>query len=220
MRSRFKYNQLNWKYLLSELFLIVMGILLAINFNECNNQNQINKRFAIAFQNIQQEIKENALELEKTLNSLQSTDSLFQAINPLQEEDRILTSPAHLQVILKVHAEDLVIMDSMARGKDLFAYEYGLSVSFEQAELSQVSWQATQNSGLIQYMNFTCLKEIIQIYNLQEFYLDEQKKITSLILEQDLDKLSGQIEILIQFAQALQERCNQLDLNLKECRMI
>ncbi|MCB0624158.1 MAG: hypothetical protein KDC43_09675, partial [Saprospiraceae bacterium] len=98
--KRFKFiGQFNWKYVIGEILLIFFGINLAIWFNNWNASKQAGQSKLVALAKIEEEIGNNARELEI---ALENAVSISGALSRLQlaklEDSQILSTPDGLRL--------------------------------------------------------------------------------------------------------------------------
>lgn len=198
-----------------------MGILIAINFNQLDANRQVHKHLKVAFQNILSEVKENKAELDSMEMQHRPILALFARMLPLYSESEfIVTTRQNMQDIYQKYPKMVDIVDSTLLEGDTFQYEVDLDLDVRTAELNDVSWETTKALGLIQKVDFDCSKKIIKLYSLQNTFLEEQKKIFDIILEQDVKKLQIQLNILSQLRARLLKRYEKLHVEVEACENI
>ncbi len=85
------------------------------------------------------------------------------------------------------------------------------------AELSEIAWETTKINNLVSQFKFECTKQIIAVYNLQEQFMYEQRKLNDLMLDGDINQLLDRMKRLMKLKGVLLDRYKNLQNNIKNC---
>ncbi len=211
-------KKINWKHIISEIFLIVIGISIAIGLNNWNSNRKILKEKSVALENIKNEIDENKKELTMSAEENQKTIAfLTKAIELYNSKDEIIVKPNVVRQLQIDFPERLMINDS-TRVDDEYTYSIDIKYIINSAELNEIAWETTKINNLVSQFEFVCTKQIIAVYGLQEQYMYEQRKLNDVMLDGDIDQLLTRMKRLMKLKDVLLKRYDNLKNNLMNCR--
>ncbi|WP_157600883.1 hypothetical protein [Persicobacter sp. CCB-QB2] len=181
-----------------------MGVLLAFYVDGLGQQHRIKKQKALALKNIIEELTNNRKQLEKrsdNIRILYLLDTLTQ-LNKGNDLNVITGEPEKIHAFIDPHPH-IHIKDSTLISGNKFEYDFYLELNINMIQLPDVAWQAATLSDFSQEIDYECLAELINVYSAQQFFLDEQAKMTNHIIEEDLPKLRRTMTIAQDIRQQL-----------------
>jgi hypothetical protein len=138
--------------LLSEVFLIVVGVLLGLFGNEMRLEQREQRRTEMALEQISEEIRDNQSQIDRIHpHHFVVRDSL----NALMSRTLPTESPVSLQELWR----------SMSGG-------------FGVASLRQNAWKLANSMGAIEHMDYGTASLLSRLYDLQEFYTDKYSRLS------------------------------------------
>ncbi len=222
MRTRRSFRKIDGKYIVTELVLIVVGILLAINLNTWTNNRKLDAESRTSLEKIRNEAERNIEELEESLSSGESVQNLYTAFITLQEEADTASVEyvtAELESMVAEYGDQLGIRPEDVGQTARALGDVTLPFDLELAELNDIAWQAAKLSNTVNQFEYDCLAELLSIYNLQGLFLTEQSKLIDTIAEQDLNKLRIVLNIGLQLGNELKARYQSLLNEENACRV-
>ncbi len=196
--------------MISEIFLIVIGISIAIGLNNWNSSRKILNEKNIALENINNEIDENIAEISKSAEENQKTiDFLSIAIELYNSEGEIVKPPSEIHQLKNNYPNRLIINDLSTDNNDI-TRDLEIKYIINSAELNKIAWETTKINNLVSQFDFVHVKQIIAVYGLQEQYMYEQRKLNDLMFDGDLDQILTRMKRLIKLKEVLLERYNSL----------
>ncbi|MEM9919560.1 MAG: hypothetical protein AAF990_15790, partial [Bacteroidota bacterium] len=159
-------SSIDWKYILTELVLIVVGILLAINLNTWATNQKIKKQTKSSIVQIKEEIELNIVELSEVVEANGKLSEFFAEITPLSgREINIINCPVdRMNELRKTFSEQFDIEDSTSIGTSDYAYTLGINFELEFGELNDIAWNTAQLSNNVSQYKYDCLKNILAVY--------------------------------------------------------
>ncbi len=128
-------------------------------------------------ENIISEVDVNNKELLKSAEANQKTiEFLTKAIELYDSDDKISTKPKYIKQLQRNFPNRLIINDS-SKVKGENTYDISIKYIINSAELSEIAWETTKINNLVSQFEFECTKQIIAVYNLQEQFMYEQRKL-------------------------------------------
>ncbi|MCB0620710.1 MAG: hypothetical protein KDC32_21690 [Saprospiraceae bacterium] len=205
--KRFKFiGQFNWKYVIGEILLIFFGINLAIWFNNWNASKQAGQSKLVALAKIEEEIGNNARELEI---ALENAVSISGALSRLQlaklEDSQILSTPDGLRLFQQEYPGFFSVTDSTLRENGQYLYGGRLSIVLELPSLTQIAWETTKTINILSEFSYECLYQLESMYDLQGRVLEEMDLAARALQARDLWGLQRSLQFLHQLELALQE---------------
>ena len=145
---RFKH-EMNWKYILGEVFLIFVGISLAIGFNNWNASNKLEDQKTEALQRIHEEILNNLDEQKRSREINQRFIEGYKAYAEffIDDTNNLLISSDELSDLRSTYPGLYSIFDSTRRG-DKYMYLGGVNAGLSLPELSSIAWQTSKSIGV------------------------------------------------------------------------
>ncbi|MCP5064533.1 MAG: hypothetical protein GY936_19015 [Ignavibacteriae bacterium] len=209
-------KKIDWRYMISEIFLIVIGISIAIGLNNWNSNRKLLNEKNVALENIFNEIDENIAEISKSAEENQNTiDFLSIAIGLYNSEGKIVVLPSVIHQLKNDYPNRLIINDSSMINNEC-AYDLEIKYVINSAELNKIAWETTKVNNLVSQFEFLRVKQIIAVYGLQEQYMYEQRKLNDLMFDGNLDQLLTRMKRLMKLKEVLLERYNNLKKNFKK----
>lgn len=211
--------QISWRYVLTELFLIVAGILLAINLNTWNANRKLEEQVQLSLDKIRGELQNNMSELKDVLEANENCNAFYSAIANLtgQEIDKITCAVSQMDSLRKNYGDNFDVVDSTKVGTATFEYEVQLMFSLEYGEMMDIAWRTAQISNNINEYDYECLEQIISTYGLQDLFVEVQRKFLDFEIVRDQEVYVATYQLSFQFAQDLMERYEDLELALENC---
>ncbi|MEO1260182.1 MAG: hypothetical protein AAFZ15_15410 [Bacteroidota bacterium] len=217
---RFKsIKKINWKYILSEIFLIFVGINLAIWFNDWNTTQKINQDKKTALVRIEDEIKNNLNELTKVRTTNQSYLNAYSDFDPGDEESTsiVVTTPEHLDSLQNKYPGFFTVFDSTAAEGKKYTYRGEFDLYLELPELSEIAWKTANSINVTNSLHYDCLYELESLYNLQRRVDTENKLLMDAILTNDKERLARVLLIMGQMELQLLKDYEHILTQLKNC---
>ncbi|MFT5168384.1 MAG: hypothetical protein ACI8P3_003627 [Saprospiraceae bacterium] len=213
-------KEFKWKYIFGEIFLIFIGISLAIWFNNWNASVQSKQDKEIVVQKIKEEIQHNLKELvnarnenQITLNALADYKKLFGS-----RSTEIITSAAHLSIFQEKYPSFFRIKDSTHVKDDSFKYSGETFINLELADLKEIAWKTTQSINIANEFSYECLYELESMYNLQARVNNEIDNAANALYDSEVKKLIRILNILGQLDAQLEEDYRKMLADIGNCR--
>ena len=216
----FKFkNQLDWKYIFVEVFLIFIGINLAIWFNNWNTQIKIGREKKLAVSKIKEELQKNRKELRKAKEINQLVLKAFNEYKSIYKSNskEIVTTPLILSKLQKKYSNFFIIKDSSEIESGTFLYTGSTYINLELPELTQIAWETTRSLDASNQFGFECLYELESTYNLQKRVENEVEKAALALQKREIEDLMNILEFLNQYETQLDEDYNATLSNLDKC---
>ncbi len=211
------FRKIKWKYIISEIILIVIGISIAIGLNNWNSNRKTLIEKRVALENIKSEVDDNNKELLKSAEVNQKTiEFLTKAIELYDSDDKIVAVPKYVNQLQKNFPERLIVNDS-TKMKGEYTYDISIKYIINSAELSEIAWETTKINNLVSQFEFVCTKQIIAVYNLQEQFMYEQQKLNDLMLTGNINQLLDRMKRLMKLKEVLLVRYENLRNNFNNC---
>ncbi len=209
----------NWKYILGEVFLIFIGISLAIWFNNWNASQRLKQDKEAVMVKIKEEIKSNFNELSEArkknrLILLAYTD--YQKIyNNTTSE--IISTPVHISALQNKYPGFFRITDSIKVSSDLYHYRGGTHIELEMPVLTEIAWETARFISITNEFDFECLYELERMYHLQRGVQDEINKAANALQKRELKELMNILDFLNQLDLQLDENYKEMLRNIENC---
>ncbi len=221
MRRIFKNPvPINWKYLLTELLLIVVGILLAINLNGWSANRKLQQQTTLSIERIADEVKDNITELEDVMEDNKSLFDFLRQIVNLSTEDltKIDASAEEMDTLRAQHDEFFLVLDSTKVEEGQYQYQLEFYFELEYAELSDIAWETAKISNVVNEFPYDCLKAIISIYSFQELYDGVQGKFLDSAIFREEEDFAATFILNYQLAGDLVERYQSFETEIADCQ--
>ncbi|THV57319.1 hypothetical protein EZV76_15095 [Flagellimonas alvinocaridis] len=215
----FNIKGINWKYIFGEIFLLFVGINLAIWFNNWNTSKGMEKDKVVALEKIEGEIKANLDQLVKDHEVNQKIPSFFSDFDALEAEDgRFVTSPETMGALQKKYPEYIREVDSTEVGDGQYAYRIDSYINLEITDLSSIAWEISKSTGIFHEFGYDCLYDLQSLYNTQDLVKNELNKATEALRNTSMKDLVRTLGILKQLEEQLEKQYRDMLQNIKDCR--
>lgn len=215
----FNIKNINWKYIFGEIFLLFVGINLAIWFNNWNTSKSMEKDKVVALEKIEGEIKANLDQLVKDHKVNQKIPSFFSDFDALKGEDgRFVTSPETMGALQKKYPEYIREVDSTEVGDGQYAYRIDSYINLEITDLSSIAWEISKSTGIFHEFGYDCLYDLQSLYNTQDLVKNELNKATEALRNTSMKDLVRTLGILKQLEEQLENQYRDMLQNIKDCR--
>ena len=216
-------KQINWTYLLIEVTLLVGGLFLAMQLDQWATANKISQRKDKALKNIRAELERNKDELETSGNN-EDFYTVLQGVYPFidmeegAKELRLKATLDEMNTLRDSFPENLVVSDSIKITGTQYHYTTGINVGgFNYVQLGDIAWEAAKFGNLIDQIEFECIEELLEVYKMQETYLQYQEKYIEVLIEDDVSKILNQFSVLYEFWKALGDTYEETLDNFEIC---
>ncbi|PWL40436.1 hypothetical protein DKG77_06385 [Flagellimonas aquimarina] len=215
-----KLGEINWKYILSEIFLIFVGINLAIWFNDWNTSKTTNSNIEIALHKIKGELNTNLEQLTENRTNNQEITFFLDAIKEIQKENsgKLLVSPKTMSAFEDTYKDFFTVTDSTYVDTDLYNYEGDTYINLDITELSRIAWETSKSTGIFHEFGYECLYELEGIYNTQNLVQNEIDKATEALRNQSIDDLGRILKFVNQLEIQLESQYKEMIKDLENCR--
>ncbi len=219
MRLFRENRKLNLKYIFGEIFLLFIGINLAIWFNNWNTSNRINEDKQIAISKIVEEVESNILEIDSVLMSSRKVLSAYKDYEAFYDgsTSQVKMSPKQFDTLKKRHPVFFSKTDSIDVGDGLYRYNGTTYINIEVTTLTEIAWKTTTTLNVSNEFSYECLYELEGMYNLQRIVQGEINKSANALQKRELEELMHVLEFLEQFGSQLQESYDDMLENIKNC---
>jgi len=204
--KRLRLKNLNWKYIVGEVLLIFVGINLAIWFNDWNTSKKLDQNKKIAMEKIEVEVENNLAEILKTRESNQRLVKAIATYKNLEtgEREGVILDAAAMQKFQNQFPGFFRITDSIPLMDNLLEYEGDVFINLELADLSNIAWETSKTTGIVNEFGYDCLYILQGIYNLQSLVTIEMGKASNALQNQDVDLLLRVLDFVRQMDSTLE----------------
>lgn len=215
----FKIKEFNWKYIFGEIFLLFVGINLAIWFNDWNASKTIQKNKEIALEKIEEEIKANLDQLVENSTLNQKIPSFFSEMKSLRNEEEaiIISSPA-MNAFAKKYPRFVEKVDSTAMENGLYRYSLSTSIYLEITDLSSIAWEVSKSTGIFHEFGYDCLYDLQALYNTQELVKNQMNKATEDLRTKHIEELVATLGFTKQLEDQLAEQYRDMLESIDDCK--
>lgn len=215
----FKIKEFNWKYIFGEIFLLFVGINLAIWFNDWNASKTIQKNKEIALEKIEEEIKANLDQLVENSTLNQEIPTFFSEMKSLRNEEEaiVISSPA-MNAFIKKYPRFVEKVDSTAMENGLYRYGLSTSIYLEITDLSSIAWEVSKSTGIFHEFGYDCLYDLQALYNTQELVKNQMEKATEALRNKSMEELAGTLGFTKQLEDQLAEQYRDMLESIDECK--
>ncbi|KAB7528126.1 hypothetical protein F8C76_09610 [Flagellimonas olearia] len=215
----FNIKNINWKYIFGEIFLLFVGINLAIWFNNWNTSKSMEKDKVVALEKIEGEIKANLDQLVKDHEVNQKIPSFFSDFDALEAEDgRFVASPETMGKLREKYPEYIREVDSTEVSDGQYAYRIDSYINLEITDLSSIAWEISKSTGIFHEFGYDCLYDLQSLYNTQDLVKNELNKATEALRNTSMKDLVRTLGILKQLEEQLEKQYRDMLQNIKDCR--
>ena len=215
----FKFKKrINWKYALGEIFLIFIGINLAIWFNNWNASKQTRAALNVSIQKIEEEIQSNSEKVKLSYENVLGMVEFLTAYNKLfNAKGNIVTTPEKIAQFQKEFPKTFVVQDSFQVDEHRFMYDGDAGIQLELIELADIAWETTKTLNVLNQFGYECLYDLESLYNLQNRTQHELDKAADALQASQLKELRRVLLFLRQFEEQLQELYPDMLDKLNSC---
>jgi len=215
-----KNYKFNLKYVLGEIFLLFIGISLAIWFNNWNTTKRSNKDKEIAIVKITEEISNNLVEIQIAQDSNQKIAEAFAEFKKLFDgnSSNVIATPSEFNSLQKKYPRFFRLTDSILIETDTYRYSGVTFIQLEIPALTQIAWETTRTMAITNEFNYECLYEIESLYNLQRRVQIEIDKAADALQKRALEDLMNILPITDQLNRQLIDNYNKMLEQISSCR--
>lgn len=212
-------SKINWKYIVTELVLIVVGILLAINLNAWYSNQKTQSQIELSVKQISEELTLNMVELQEVIEANQELNEFYGQLTTLtgSEVNTPECSVATMNSLRSQYGNYFEIKDSTKVANDQYKYELSLSFELEYGELNSIAWETAQLSTNVSEYGYNCLKNILSVYNFQKLFVEVQNKFLEVGTLNDEEEFIVNFLLCHKMASDLLDRYEVLKEEIKEC---
>lgn len=212
--------QIDWKYILVELILIVTGILLAINLNNWSANRKLKSETKISIDKISEELEFNLKELKDVHEINSGLADFLRSLNDMKEGQKgsMRITSDELGSIRRKYADYFTVEDSTQVNDDLFDYDVQIFYQLEYAELNDIAWQTAQISNAINTYRYDCLKQIIEVYSFQDLFVEVQNRFLNYEIMENYKRFLATFQLYHKMSQDLLGRYEELKSEINNCR--
>ena len=215
----FKIKEFNWKYIFGEIFLLFVGINLAIWFNDWNASKTIQKNKEIALEKIEEEVKANLEQLVENSTLNQKIPLFFSEMKSLKgDEEAIITSSETMHAFANKYPRFVEKVDSIAMENGLYRYGLNTSIYLEITDLSSIAWDVSKSTGIFHEFGYDCLYDLQALYNTQELVKNQMDKATEALRNKSMDELVGTLGFTKQLEDQLAEQYKDMLESIDDCK--
>jgi len=213
-------RKLKLKYIFGELLLLVVGINLAIWFNDWNSSKKINEDKKIAINKITEEVENNKVEIDSVLKNNHQTLNAYKDFKNIYDGNTsvIKANPKQLQLLRNRYPDYFRTKDSIALDNGLYRYRGTTHIILEIPTLTEIAWKTTTALNVTNEFNYECLYELETIYNLQRRVQIEINKSADALQKGELEELMIILDFINQLGSQLQTDYNSVTKNILNCR--
>ncbi len=200
------------------LFATTLGVFLALYLDNLNSTLKTKERKEVSLQNIYDELVNNELELSDSMGNVKVKNFLDAIIEIDPNISGSTTSKsAHINVLKKRYPELLGVRDSTHVKEDQYLYKLDYQMEFELHAIKNIAWETSKMSNITNEFDYDCLQELVEVYSLQELYLEEQQKVLGYVINQDLIKINRVLYLLQQLRAQLLESIREAKEAVQDC---
>ena len=221
IRIRKMAKKINLKYVFGEIFLIFVGISLAIWFNNWNRSIENTRNKELIITRVKEEINSNLKDLQEArvvnLKMMENYKAFarYYGVNT----DEVISTPGTMKILQENNPSFFIIKDSIKLDEQTFKYIGGTDIDLEIVELTDIAWKTAQSLNVVNDLSYNCLYELESLYNLQNKVMNGFEKITQTL--GDFKGIKGIIRwlnIVYQFEEELIEDYQRMLEDIESCR--
>ena len=215
----FNIKEFNWKYVFGEIFLLFVGINLAIWFNDWNASKTIQKNKEIALEKIEEEIKANLDQLVENSTLNQKIPLFFIELNNLRnDDDDIITTSENMYAFVQKYSEFVEKVDSTAMENGRYHYNLSTFINLEITDLSNIAWDVSKSTGIFNEFGYDCLYDLQALYNTQDLVKSQMKTATEALRNKSIEELASTLGFMKQLEDQLAEQYQDMLESIDECK--
>ncbi len=208
-------------YAIGEIALVVIGISLAIWFNNWNTSIQSNQNKEIVIKRVKEEIKSNLEELIKARKvNKKITEGFSEYENFFGDNtNEIITTPSQMNILQKKYPSFFKLNDSINVRDDIYKYFGGTYINLELVELTEIAWKTAQSLGTANEFSYDCLYELESTYNLQTKVKNGFDKVANALGDNDdIKQIIRWLKIVNQLDIQLEQDYRKILKKIEKCR--
>lgn len=212
-------GEIKWRYILTELVLIVVGILLAINLNSWSANLKTKKQTKLSIAKIRDEVELNITELTEVLEANSKLNEFYTEIITLRSNEigTIACSIEKMNSLKDNYNGQFIIKDSIKLDANKYEYRLNLNFELEYGELNEIAWKSAQMSNNVNEYPYGCLTSILSVYGFQETYTEVQKKFLDYSIVKDTEVYIVTFRLCHSMGMDLLARYKDLSEEIKNC---
>ncbi|MBS9461918.1 hypothetical protein KIM67_05805 [Flagellimonas sp. 389] len=215
----FKVKTINWKYILGEIFLIFVGINLAIWFNDWNASKTIQNDKEIALTKIKGELEANLEELVVNRNLNQKIPSFFAEMDSLKMDNKnLLLVPSVMYELRKRYPSQIRGVDSVKTDDELYEYHVDAFINLEITDLSSIAWDVAKSTGIFHEFGYDCLYGLQGLYNTQDLVKIELENATNALRSGSMQEFLRVLEFMVQIENQLEDQYQKMIESIDNCK--
>lgn len=219
----FKLNKdyhFNWRYVLGEVFLIFVGINLAIWFNNWNTNKTADRNKAAAIAKISEEIRDNLSDLESVYDKNNKVLDAYNAYKPFYNEDtsELIATSEERAALDKKHPDFFQVIDSAEVENLIYKYSGKTYVKIELSDLSEIAWNTSNAISVTNEFSYDCLYGLESLYNLQRRVQKEINKASDALQKRQLKELVNILSFCNKLMEQLVTNYNEVLQSIDECQ--
>lgn len=149
----------NFKYILTELVLIFIGIYLALSLNNWNEGKKVEREKASVITKLEDEVQKN---LEILENAEEANTRFFSAMERFGELDgndatEITATEEEYAQLMQEHGDFFNFESKSKMTADQYRYEVNLQINFKNTDLRDIAWSTAKTAGFAREFNYECL---------------------------------------------------------------
>ncbi|UII74808.1 hypothetical protein LV716_11085 [Flagellimonas sp. HMM57] len=215
----FKVKTINWKYIFGEIFLIFVGINLAIWFNDWNSSKAIQNDKEVALSKIKVELEANLEELVVNRSLNQKIPSFLTEMDSLKNgNEALILTPSDMKELWDRYPEQIKGVDSIPVDDKLNKYEIDAFVNLEITDLSSIAWDVAKSTGIFHKFGYDCLYELQGLYNTQDLVKTELKNATDALRTGTMQDFLRVLEFMVQLENQLEDQYREMIKSIDNCK--
>ncbi len=214
VRQILKWFKASW---FSPLLVTMIGVLLALFFENMIQEFNLKSNKQISIQNIKQEIIDNIESVETEKNN----DSLMAFFKDLLKQNDVFSktitihqdSMMHFQ---KKHEVFFEIKNKKAAKGGAFTYELNFNYHISLIQVSDIAWQTALLRKSAIEIDYECLQGLVYIYDMQKRFVVQQDKLLDAMISRQEEKVFHTLGVVqqlkTQFLEILKEAQEEIDV--------
>ena len=177
------------------LFATMFGVLLAFYLDDLSSQSKVEKRMKTSIRNIDNELTYNIAALRDSSNN--NLSNFLGEIRSIDSRipNELTMSTFSMNNLIMNYSNFIEVNDSTSINGDLYKYNIGYKFELNLDDIQNIAWETFKMSNINSELNYNCLQILVQIYSLQEIYLNEQQKTLNYFINAEHKKLLNSLSI-------------------------
>ncbi|MGD1841615.1 MAG: hypothetical protein ACFB0B_12070 [Thermonemataceae bacterium] len=180
LRSAKKILNSNW---FITIFSTTVGVLLAFYVNDLGERFSTNQRKKNALDNIIQEISQNRDDLKAQKVNDTLLDYLVEIKSLNEEISTTFTAHPDSFRVLLAKVPVMALIDSVALSDTVYQYKVKFNFHLTLNDPPQIAWEAAKLADVPNELSYECLEVLVDVYAIQQLYVEEERKLLDLLLE-------------------------------------